>query len=382
MQTLHFRNVVLGAGAMGSAAAYHLARRGEPVCLVEQFALGHERGSSHGSARITRHSYADVRYARLMPEAFRAWRTLEADAGQNLYLRTGGVSLCRRGDDYVAKVAASLHDVGVEHRRMTGKELRRALPVFEIPDDSEAVYEPDAGILAASKAVRLQVQLAREFGKGQTVVMENCPVLKVELGGEKPCLVTGHGRIIADRLIVTAGAWTSRLVPSWPVPLRPTRQQVLYFRPDGIEAFAPGRFPVFIVMGACPGPMSDFYGMPAFDGLGVKVARHGGPDLDLDVTGFAIGDDYRDVVRQFLRTWVPALANAPIDFEEICVYTLAPDEQFHLGPLPGRSNVIVASTCSGHGFKFSALIGRVLADLCSQGDTDLPIAHWSSSSIP
>src|SRR3954469_25394470 len=108
MQQLHAQNVILGAGAMGSAAAYQLARRGEPVLLIEQFALGHDRGSSHGAARITRHSYADPHYARLMPEAFRAWRILEADAVQNLYLRTGGVSLCPPGVDYVARVAASL----------------------------------------------------------------------------------------------------------------------------------------------------------------------------------------------------------------------------------------------------------------------------------
>src|SRR3954470_8506273 len=100
MQHLQEKNVVVGAGAMGAAAAYHLARRGEPVVLVEQFALGHDRGSSHGAARITRHSYADPRYARLMPDAFRAWRVLEADAGQNLYLRTGGVTFCPEGLDY------------------------------------------------------------------------------------------------------------------------------------------------------------------------------------------------------------------------------------------------------------------------------------------
>src|SRR3954451_7615086 len=138
MQHLHARNVVLEAGAMGTSAAYHLARRGEPVLLIEQFATGHAPGSSHGAARITRHSYADPHYARLMPEAFRAWRELEADAGQNLYLRTGGVSLCPPRVDYVGQVAASLEAIGIPHRRMTGRELRRTLPAFEVPDDTDA----------------------------------------------------------------------------------------------------------------------------------------------------------------------------------------------------------------------------------------------------
>src|SRR6516165_7373547 len=123
MEMIEAKNVILGAGAMGSAAAYHLARRGEPVVLVEQFALGHDRGSSHGAARITRHSYAESHYARLMPAAFRAWRVLEADAGQNVYFRTGGVSFCPPGVDYVARVAASLAAIGVPHRRFSRREL-------------------------------------------------------------------------------------------------------------------------------------------------------------------------------------------------------------------------------------------------------------------
>src|SRR6516225_7167195 len=111
METIPTKNAIIGAGAMGAAAAYHLTLRGEPVHLIEQFPLGHDRGSSHGAARITRHSYADPRYARLMPAAFRAWRELEADAGQPLYIRTGGVSFSPAEVDYVAHVAASLEEL-------------------------------------------------------------------------------------------------------------------------------------------------------------------------------------------------------------------------------------------------------------------------------
>jgi sarcosine oxidase len=377
METRNVRNLVLGAGAMGVATAYHLARRGEPVCLVEQFAIGHDRGSSHGAARITRHSYADVDYARLMPEAFRMWRILEADASQNLYLRTGGISLCPEGVDYVSRVAASLADVGVAYRRMTRRELRQALPMFDPPEGADAVFEPDAGMLAAAKAVRLQVELARRFGGEATQILENCPVRRVDLDGPKPTVVTDQGRIVADRLIVTTGAWTKQLVPGWPATLQPTRQQVLYFRPPDPLGFLPGRFPVFIVKGK--GILNDYYGMPAYEGLGVKVARHGGPDVDPDMPERVIGDEYRETVRQFLRDWIPSLADAPIEFVENCLYTVAPDDQFHLGELPGRPDVFVASTCSGHGFKFSCLVGRVLADLATRGETDVPIQIWQEN---
>ena len=113
----HARTAILGAGAMGSAAAYHLARRGEPFVLIDRFEQGHSRGSSGGSARIARHSYADPDYARLMVDAFRAWRDLERDVCRPLYHRTGGVSTCPPTVDYVARVAASLATVDIPHRR-------------------------------------------------------------------------------------------------------------------------------------------------------------------------------------------------------------------------------------------------------------------------
>ena len=374
MLPLHARHVIIGSGAMGAATAYHLARRGEPVLLLEQFALGHDRGSSHGAARITRHSYADPHYARLMRDAFQAWKVLEADAGQNLYLRTGGVSLCPAGVDYVEKVAASLAAIALPHRRMTGAELRQALPVFQVADDTDVVFEPDAGMLAAARAVALQVELARRFGGERTRVFENCPVRAIDLDGDRPVVRTDAHRIVADRLIVTAGAWTSRLLPQVSVPLEPTLQRVLYVRPPDALAFAPGRFPVFIVKGA-PAE-DDFYGMPASGGVGVKVARDGGPVVDPDSVDRTIDDDYRASVRKFLRGCLPALADAPIDVSETCLYTMAPGDHFRLGPLADCPQVIMASPCSGHGFKFSCLIGQVLADLATLGQTALDITPW------
>src|SRR4051794_4502197 len=176
MPSRHAPTIVLGAGAMGSATAYHLARRGQPVTLIEQFDLGHDRGSSHGAARITRHSYADPAYARLMVDAFRAWRELEADSGRPLYLRTGGVSISPEGVDYVSRVASSLTAIDIAHRRMSGSELNRALPVFGLPSTHDVVFEPDAGMLSAEVAMAVQVELARSFGGESTEVLDRSPV--------------------------------------------------------------------------------------------------------------------------------------------------------------------------------------------------------------
>ncbi|AGA25246.1 N-methyl-L-tryptophan oxidase [Singulisphaera acidiphila] len=374
MEQLHARNVVIGTGAMGSATAYHLAKRGEPVLLLEQFAIGHDRGSSHGVARITRHSYADPRYARLMLDAFRAWKDLEVDAGQNLYLRTGGLSFCPPQVDYVAQVAASLAAIDIPHRRMSGRALRHAFPVFDLPDDTDVVFEPDAGLLAAARAIALQRELARQFGGDQTRVLAECPVRSIDLEGNKPVVLTDALRISADRLIVTAGAWAGRLLPQFPVALRPTRQQVLYFRPNDPAPFAPGRFPVFIHKGA--DALDDFYGMPEYQGCGVKVARHGGPEVDPDTMDRAIDPAYLEIIHHFLKRSIPALVEASIERTEVCLYTTTPDEHFRLGSRPDCPNLIMASPCSGHGFKFSCLIGRVLADLATQGATDIDIEPW------
>ncbi|SIO46067.1 sarcosine oxidase [Singulisphaera sp. GP187] len=374
MEQRHARNVIIGSGAMGAATAYHLAKRGEPVLLLEQFAIGHDRGSSHGVARITRHSYADPRYARLMLDAFRAWKDLEADAGQNLYLRTGGLSFCPPEVDYVSQVAASLQAIEIPHRRMSGRELRRSFPVFELPENYDVVFEPDAGLIAAARAIAAQLELARQFGGDRTQVLAECPVRSIDLEGNKPIVITDHHRISADRLIVTAGAWAGRLLPNFPVTLRPTRQQVLYLRPQDPHLFAPGRFPVFIHKGA--GPLDDFYGMPEYQGQGVKLARHGGPDVDPDVEDRRIEEPYLEVIRHFLTQTIPMLVNAPIEQTEVCLYTTTPDEHFRLGIPPDCPNLVIASPCSGHGFKFSCLIGRILADLATQGTTEIAIAPW------
>jgi sarcosine oxidase len=374
MTHFHAKHVIVGAGAMGSAAAYHLARRGEPVVLIEQFALGHDRGSSHGAARITRHSYADQAYARLMPAAFRAWRELEADAGETVFFRTGGVSFSPPGVDYAARVAANLRELGIPHWRSTGKAWNASYSAYKLPGDYDVVFEPDAGMLSATRAVAIMVELARRHGGEATRILEQSPVRRIDLDGDRPVVVTDQAQITADRLIVSAGAWVKRLLPDLAVPLRVARQQVLYVQPEDPAPFRSGPFPVFIFKGASD--LDAFYGMPMFLNLGVKVARHGGPEVDPDHVDRSLDEEAVASVRRFLRGHIPALEDARINHTEVCLYTVAPDEQFQVDFMPGRHDVLVASPCSGHGFKFSCLVGRALADLATTGVTELAIDAW------
>jgi sarcosine oxidase len=373
METIRARNVVVGAGVAGSAAAYHLARRGEPVLLLDRFPPGHARGSSHGASRIIRHSYADVNYARLMPRAYRLWHELEAEAGTPLLTRTGGVSASPPGCDYVDRVAASLAELGVAHGRMTGEEWNGANPSFRAPADAGVVFEPDAGMLAASKC--LSVLRARCL-RGGVEERRGSPIDGIDLESTRPVLVGDGVRIEAERVIVAAGSWASRLLPGLGSVLTPTRQRVLYFRADD-PVYGVGRLPVFIWLGAEAGDA--YYGMPDVEGRGVKVARHFGPPTNPDVADEAVDEAYVETVRGFLRGFLPGLARAPVAATETCLYTMAPGEEFLVGAWPGRGDVLVASACSGHGFKFGILVGEVLADLATGATPAAGTERWGAS---
>ena len=204
--------------------------------------------------------------------------------------------------------------------------------------------------------------------------MAETPVRRIDLEGSRPVVICDRLSLAAERLIVTAGAWVAHLLPQLPVPMRVTRQQVLYFRPVDPAPYRIGTLPVFIYKGKRE--EDAFYGMPEFQGLGVKVARHYGPETDPNAFDPTVGEPYRDVVRGFLRTHLPGLADAPIDLTETCLYTVAPGEEFLLDFLPGRTDVIVASPCSGHGFKFSCLIGQILAELAVTGKRTIVGEAW------
>lgn len=373
METIRARNVVVGAGVAGSAAAYHLARRGEPALVVERFPLGHARGSSHGASRIIRHSYAEANFARLMPRAYRLWQELEAEAGTPLLTRTGGVSASPTGCDYVERVAASLAEIGVPHRRMTPEVWNWKNPPFAIPSNASLVFEPDAGMLAARKCVGA---LLNRAGNRGAEIRKETGIDRIDLEGTRPVLVGDGVRIEAERVIVAAGSWAARLLPALRGALTPTRQRVLYFQADE-PVYGVGRLPVFIWLGSEEGDA--FYGMPDVEGRGVKVARHFGPPTDPEVADESVDDEYVESVRAFLRAFLPGLARAPVTATETCLYTMAPGEEFLVGAWPGRDDVLVASACSGHGFKFGILVGEVLADLATGATPAAGMERWGLS---
>ena len=321
------RVAVVGAGVMGCAAAWALTERGADVTVLEQFELDHARGSSHGRSRIVRLAYPDPAWVRLAGEAMAGWRDLEAESGQKLLALHGLVELAPSPE---LTSAAALDACGAEYRFLEPREtLARGVTP---PPGWSALYQPEAGIVHADRARAAFLEAARRRGA------------EVETGRR----VDSLDDVAADVVVVTAGAWVTKLVPD--VPVRVTRETVAYFRREG-----PPVPSVVELSEATRGHA--MYAL--YDPLhGLKAgAHHIGPEADPDEAGRPRGATVASIAAWVLRT----LPGDPQPVEiDTCIYTSTADESFLL---ERRGRVVVGSACSGHGFKFAPAVGRRLAAL-------------------
>lgn len=359
------RVIIIGAGGVGSAAARFLAREGHVVTVLEQFHLDHDLGSSYGSSRIIRRVYPDRFYTQLMDAAYPLWEELERDSGEALLTRTGGLFFGPEGDAEMAKVRDSLDANAVPYREMNAEEANRRFPAFRLKPDETAIYQEDGGILNASACVRANLRLAERSG---AEIKTHAPVERIEAGSEPVGVTLMDGtRLQADRLVLAAGPWTSDLLaPHFRLPLTVTRQAYCHFETGNTpERFATGEFPIWIDFG------TNFYGFPQEPHApGVKVAWHGqGRAADPDAVDRVVSEEDREFLRRYVAERFPGLSERVLH-EKVCLYTNTPDEDFVVDRLPQDSRVIVMSACSGHGFKFTVLMGRIAAWMAT--DTPLP----------
>lgn len=364
--------IVVGGGVMGCAAAYHLAQDRRRVLLLEQFALGHTNGSSHGHSRIIRLAYDGEDYVRLAQAAFPLWRALEAESGAALLLMTGGVDLGRPGVASFEATRATLAAAGVPFEDLDRAALAARFPQFQLPEGTAGTYQADYGILDADRCVATLAAEARRHG---AVLREREPARQLRTVGDAVEVRTDQGVYGADRLIVSAGSWARPLLRQLDLdlPLRVTREMVAFFAPCDPAPFQPGRFPVFIHHsdGGWAG-----YGFPIFGLPGVKVAFHGGgPEVALDDEDRSVDPGRLAELRRYATGLLPGLSGEVI-YAVSCRYTLTPDEHFIIDRHPAYPQVVVASPCSGHGFKFGVLVGRILADLAGPGTTPHPIGRF------
>jgi sarcosine oxidase len=349
--------VVCGLGVMGSAALYHLARRGARVLGLDRFTAGHDRGSSHGETRIIRLAYFEhPSYVPLVRRAYELWRELETEAARPL-LHVTGIAEVGPPDGALVNGtldATRLHDI--PHELIAAPELMRRYPAFRLPPHYVGVVQPDGGFLEAETSVQALLALAQKHGAD---IRFGGPVRAIEPLDDKARVVTDSATIEAGNVIVAAGPWTSSLLPAATLPLRATRQVMAWFAPKVPADFSPERFPVFLLESA----HGIHYGFPSF-GTGFKVAKHHHRDETVDPDKYDRTPSAEDeaLIRAAVADHLPG-ADGRLVAARTCLYTVTPDGDFTVDRLPGATSVIIASPCSGHGFKFAPVIGEILADL-------------------
>lgn len=374
----HYDAIVLGVGGFGSSACYHLATRGIRVLGLDQYSLVHDRGSSHGETRIIRLAYFEhPDYVPLLRRAYQLWDELERSTEQTLFRKTRLMLAGPPDGEAISGAlrAAEQHQLSVE--TMTADAAQQRFPDFRLPPDHHVVLEPDAGLLYAERCVQTHIDEARRAG---ATIQGEVPVLGWRREGANLLVETPHGCFGAARLIITAGAWTNRLLAEAGLPLTVVRKFVGWYQTEAGAYSVDRGYPTFYIEygdGA-------YYGFPSLDGRSIKFAEHTGRDVVTDpatVDRSAQTAD-RERLEPFRQAVLPK-TRAILDRHSVCLYTLTPDHHFVIDHHPQDDGVIVAAGFSGHGFKFTSVVGEILADLAWNGRTDAPIEflRWNRPAL-
>jgi monomeric sarcosine oxidase len=350
--------VVVGCGGVGSAVLASLARSGARVVGVEQFLPGHDRGSSHGETRIIRLSYFEhPDYVPLLRRSYELWAELEQQRGEALYLETGLLQVGPSDGVVVPGVlrSAAEHDLAVEE--LEAAAVSERFPGFVAPPEHRAVFEARAGVLRVEACVLAQLAAAQASG-AELRCEERVEQLEVEDAGV--FIKTTRGELRARRAVVTVGPWAGQLLAGLGLPLQVLRKSLFWFETGDSAYLASRGAPAFFFETSA----GMYYGFPALDSSGVKVAEHtGGSPLEdpLEVDREAWPEEERRLQR-FLAGHLPGV-RGPRTRHAACLYTKTPDEHFFLGSAPTAPQLLVAAGLSGHGFKFVPALGEHLADL-------------------
>ncbi|CAG7638543.1 N-methyl-L-tryptophan oxidase [Paenibacillus allorhizosphaerae] len=368
----HYEVIVLGAGAMGMAAGYYLAKQGVNTLLIDAFDPPHGYGSHHGDTRIIRHAYGEGRqYVPLALRAQELWEALERESGQKLFRRTGVLGVGSKQSKFIKEAIASANKYHLPLEVLSADEIMQRWPGIRIPEHFFGSFETSSGVLFSEECIRAYRRLAIEAG---VVVRFDTPADRVELHTSGASVYTAEGVFHADRLIVTSGAWIGKLLASLKLPLQPVRKTVAWFQSEE-TLYGEGRFPAFIF----DLEKERYYGFPSFDGCGVKLGRNdAGEWTDPDQVDREFGaypEDEGDV-RRFLETHMPQAAGT-LKQGKVCLFTLTPDEHFVIDRHPEYAHVAIAGGFSGHGFKFASVVGEIISQLAIGGETGFDLSGFS-----
>lgn len=354
----HYDVIVLGAGGVGSSAAWHLARRGARVLVLEQFSPGHDRGSSHGETRVIRQAYFEhADYVPLLLRAYDLWRELETQIGSRLLEQVGLIQVGPEEGEVVSGVLRAAREHGLAVDKLTASDAAERFPAFRVPEEMTAVFEQAAGYLKVESCVLAHLAAAKSAG---AELRFSTPVRSWSASQGRVRVSTDSGDYHADRLVITVGPWAPKMLADLGVPLTVLRKHAYWFASSSAAARQDAGCPTFLF--ELPGGV--FYGFPQRDALGVKVAEHSGGEPIADPSGDPRQADVEDERRvdRFLQQCLPGVG-PPVIHRSVCFYTMSPDGHFIVDRHPRHENVVFAAGLSGHGFKFTSVLGDVLAEM-------------------
>jgi sarcosine oxidase len=362
-----FDTIVIGAGGMGSATLFSLAQRGQRVLGLEQYALGHSLGSSHGQTRIIRQAYFEhPDYVPLLQHAYVGWEAL-AETTEDEILNLCGLLLAGREDDLVirgTRESATQHGLPLE--KISALDAEVHYPGFRLAGSDTGLHDPLGGYLRVEACVTAFLDAASTAG---ATLRANEPVLEWQVNGQGVEVRTATNTYRAGQLVLCAGAWSGELLRTLGLPLTVRRVVTAWFPPENDAYRVEGGCPVF----AFQTPHGFFYGFPQLDGRGVKLACHepGGHVDDPAVVDRAVSAQDLTALQAFARAYLPGINLTPNE-SSVCLYTMTPDSHFIVDRHPEYEQVCFAAGFSGHGFKFCPAIGDILADFATNGSTELP----------
>ena len=361
--------IIIGSGSVGAAAGYYARKAGLNVLMTDAHMPPHQHGSHHGDTRLMRHAYGEgEKYVPLVLRAQTLWDELAATSGEDIFERSGVVNLGPADSTFLNTVAQSAAQFSLPIEHLDAAAVMKRWPEITVPQDYQAIFEPDSGVLKSELAVKTLIAMAKDAGCAQ---LFNCPVTAIKSDASGVTIETSEGSWQGKKLLLTAGTWVKQLYPE--LPIQPVRKVFSWFQADGRYS-QKNNFPAFT--GELPNG-DQFYGFPAVDDA-LKIGKHNGGQIinspeERKAFG-AVATDGSEAF-SFLRQILPGIGGCL--HGAACTYDNSPDEDFIIDTLPGQPDVLFIGGLSGHGFKFATVLGEIAAQFAQQQTPEFDLSAFA-----